>query len=632
MKRTQYYGFALIFAGLLISSPTLAKEKPTGKTAANQSSSSPKATRVYWGDTHLHTSFSMDAGAAGCRLSPADAYRFAKGEQVMASSGQPAKLARPLDFLVVTDHSDNMGFFPQLIAGDPAMLADPTGKRWYDMIQSGKNMEAAFEIIQAFSENRFPKALASLPGSKAYRTAWDETIKAAEGANDPGRFTAFIGYEWTSNTGGNNLHRNVIYRDNGTKAAQMEPYTTQKPLGSDNPRDLWKWLSEYEKKTKGNVLAIPHNGNLSNGRMFPLIESFNGKPIDKTYAKARAEWERIYEVTQIKGDGETHPFLYPNDEFADFERWDKGNLDLSESKKQEMLEYEYARSALKNGLKAEAQLGVNPYKFGMIGSTDSHTGLATADSNNFFGKVSSSEPSAHRLTADFIKTPVATIMDWEQTASGYAGIWAHANTREALFDAMERKEVYATTGPRITLRFFGGWDYEPTDAKTPDLAAVGYAKGVPMGGDLNQAAEGKTPTFLVSALKDPIGANLDRVQVIKGWLDKDGQVQEKIYDVAWSGNRKKSPDGKVPTVGNTVNAAQASYTNSIGGPALTTVWKDPDFDPKLKSFYYVRVLQIPTPRWTTYDAKRFGVKLDPKIPVSLQERGYSSPIWYNPSS
>ncbi|MGH7348359.1 MAG: DUF3604 domain-containing protein, partial [Candidatus Rokuibacteriota bacterium] len=322
-------------------------------------------TRPFFGDTHLHTSFSMDAGAVGARLAPADAYRFAKGEEITASSGQRAKLSRPLDFLVVADHSDNLGFFPQLLAGDPGMLADPTGRRWYDMIQSGKGAEAAFEIIVAFSQGKFPKKLISLPGTPAYRSAWRQTIKAAEEANDPGRFTAFIGYEWTSTTGGNNLHRNVIFRDGGTKASLVEPYTVLKPLGSDDPRDLWKWMEAYEQKTGGEVLAIAHNGNLSNGRMFPIIESFTGKPLDRQYAEIRAHRERIYEATQIKGDGEAHPLLSPNDEFANFERWDKANLDLSELKKPDMLQYEYARSALKLGLKLEQQLGVNPYKFGV---------------------------------------------------------------------------------------------------------------------------------------------------------------------------------------------------------------------------------------------------------------------------
>ncbi len=586
--------------------------------------------RPFFGDTHLHTSFSFDAGAFGCRLSPADAYRFAKGQEIAASSGQRARLSRSLDFLVVADHSDNMGFFPDLLAGKPELLADPAGRRWYDMIQSGKGADAAVEIIIAFSQNKFPKALEYLPGTQAYRSAWRETIKAAEEANDPGRFTAFIGYEWTSNTGGNNLHRNVIFRDGGDLASRVEPFTTYPP-GSDNPRDLWKWLQTFEERTGGNVLAIAHNGNLSNGRMFPLIESFSGKPVDREYAEQRAKWERLYEATQIKGDGETHPFLSPNDEFAAFERWDKGNLDLSVLKQPEMLQFEYARRALQNGLKLEKELGVNPYKFGMVGSTDAHSGLTAVEEENFFGKTSSSEPSPVRATHPFVKAEKATIMGWEQTSSGYAAVWARSNTREDLFDAMERRETYATTGPRMAVRFFGGWDFEAKDAQTRNPGVTGYRKGVPMGGDLAAAPAGKAPTFLVAALKDAIGANLDRYQIVKGWLDAKGEVREKVYDVAWSGGRKPGADGKVPAVGNTVDVPNATYTNSIGASELIAVWKDPDFDPSQRAFYYGRVIEIPTPRWTAYDAKYFGITMPKEVPMTTTERAYTSPIWYTPA-
>jgi Protein of unknown function (DUF3604) len=589
-------------------------------------------TRPLFGDTHTHTSYSMDAGAFGARLGPREAYRFARGEEIMASSGQLARLSRPLDFLVVADHSDNMGFFPQLFSGKPEFLADPTGRRWYDMVQNGKGADAAIEIVVAFSQGKFPKALESLPGTAAYRTAWRETIDAAEEANTPGRFTAFIGYEWTSNTGGNNLHRNILFRDDRNRASLVEPYTTQKPLGSDNPRDLWKWMQQYEEKTGGDVLALAHNGNLSNGRMFPMIESFTGKPVDREYAEARARWERLYEVTQIKGDGESHPFLSPNDEFANFEKWDKGNLDLSELKKPEMLEFEYGRSALKNGLKLEAQLGINPYKFGLVGSTDAHTGLAAVEEDNFFGKTSSSEPSPGRASHPFVKTAKATIMGWEQTSSGYAAVWANENTREAIFDAMERRETYATTGPRMVVRFFGGWDFDPKDAQTRMPAATGYGKGVAMGGDLASAPAGKAPTFLIAALKDPIGANLDRYQIVKGWLDAKGEVHEKVYDVAWSGGRKAGADGKLPSVGNTVDVANATYTNTIGAAELIAVWKDPDFDASQRAFYYGRVIEIPTPRWTAFDAKYFGIKLPPEVPMTTTERAYTSPIWYTPSN
>jgi Protein of unknown function (DUF3604) len=591
-------------------------------------------TRPFFGDTHTHTSFSMDAGAFGCRLGPREAYRFGKGEEITASSGQRARLSRPLDFMVVADHSDGFGFFPLILGGDPKVLEDPQGRKWYDMVQSGKGADAAIDIIINFGKGTISKAILPVPGTPAYRGAWDETIKAADEANDPGRFTAFIGFEWTSNAGGNNLHRNVIFRDNGAKASLVEPFITMKPYGSDNPRDLWKWMAATEQKIGGEVLALAHNGNLSNGRMFPIIESFTGKRIDREYAENRMRWEPLYEATQIKGDGETHPFLSPNDEFANFERWDKGNLDLSEPKKPEMLEFEYARSALKNGLKMEAELGVNPYKFGLVGSTDAHTALAAVEEDNFWGKTSSAEPSATRASHPFVKNPQTglSIMGWEMTASGYAAVWATQNTREALFDAMQRRETYATTGPRMIVRFFGGWDFEPGDAQNRMPARIGYTKGVPMGGDLSKAPKGKSPTFLVAALKDPIGANLDRLQVIKGWLDKDGKTQERIYDVAVSGDRKIDAEGRCKTpVGSTVDVPNATWSNTIGAGEMITVWKDPDFDPALRAFYYVRVIEIPTPRWTAYDAKYFGITMPKEVPMTTTERAYTSPIWYTPA-
>lgn len=613
---------------------TLTKES-AGKLFPTKRPYSPYAgrnfpTRPFFGDTHLHTSFSFDAGAFGARLGPSDAYRFAKGEQVMASSGQPAKLGRPLDFLVVADHSDNMGFFPDLLVGKPNIVADAQGRRWFDMISSGKGADAAIEIIMAFSQGKLSNALIYAPDSSPYRSAWAETVKAAEQANEPGRFTAFIGYEWTSNTGGNNLHRNVIFRDNGDKASRVVPYTTMAPFGSDNPRDLWKWMAAYEDKTGGRLLAIAHNGNMSNGRMFPIVEPGTNKRIDRQYAETRMKWERLYEATQIKGDGETHPFLSPNDEFANFERWDKGNLDLSEPKTPDMLQREYARSGLQLGLKLEAETGVNPYKFGMIGSTDAHTGLSAVEEDNYMGKTSAMEPGAERTSRLFVKGKAGSIYEWETSSSGYAAVWATENTREAIFDAMERRETYATTGSRMLVRFFASYDFEASDAMTRSPAVLGYTKGVPMGGDLGIAPAGKAPSFLVAALKDPIGANLDRYQIVKGWVDAKGDLQEKVYDVAWSGDRKPGADGKLPPVGNTVDVANANWTNTIGAPELISVWKDPDFDPNLRAFYYGRVIEIPTPRWTAYDAKYYGIRLAPEVPVSLQERAYTSPIWYSP--
>ena len=589
-------------------------------------------TRPLFGDTHLHTSWSFDAGVFGARTTPMDAYRLARGEEITSSTGQPVKLSRPLDFLVVADHSDNMGLFTDLLAGKPNLMASEKGRRWHDMMLNGHGSEAALELIMAFGEGTFPKELIYGTDTPAYRAMWEATIDAAEKYNDPGHFTAFIGFEWTSNNSANNLHRNVIFRGNGEQAGRVVPMVTFKPYGSEDPADLWAWMATTEEKTGTDVLAIAHNGNLSNGRMFPTVEAF-GKQIDRNYVETRNKWERLYEVTQTKGTGEAHPLLSPNDEFANFEIWDKGNLDGSTKKEQSMLEFEYARSALKNGLKLEEQLGTNPYKFGMIGSSDAHNGLAALEEDNFFGKTAPQEPSPERMTKAFIdnqKTGVK-VMDWEVGASGYAAVWATENTREAIFDAMKRRETYATTGPRMAVRFFGGWDFTPADANNRMPAVIGYAKGVPMGGDLKSAPQGKSPTFLVAALKDAIGANLDRIQVVKGWVDKEGKTQERVYDVAVSGGRKIEADGRAKApVGNTVDIENATWANSIGAPELITVWKDPQFDARQRAFYYARVIEIPTPRWTAYDAKRFGIKPLPGTTMVLQERAYTAPIWYTP--
>jgi hypothetical protein len=590
-------------------------------------------TRPLWGDTHLHTGLSMDAGAFGARLMPDDAFRFAKGEELTSSGGLPVRLSRPLDFLVVADHSDNMGFFPALQGGRPSMLADPTGRRWYDMIKAGgqEGVKVAVEVIQKFSQGTFPPALWFSPGSTGYRDTWELIIDAAKDHNDPGHFTAFIGWEWTSNTGGANLHRVVMYRDDEHKASMLEPYTTVKPQGSDNPVDLWKWLQSYEDKTGGRVLAIAHNGNLSNGIMFPWIESFTNRKVTEEYAVTRARWEPIYEATQIKGDGETHPFLSPNDEFADYETWDQGNLDLSEIKKDEMLQYEYARSGLGVGMQIENRVGTNPYKFGMIGATDSHTGLATAGEDNFFGKHSGAEPNPDRWKHPMAKVGDSSYESYDMVASGLAGVWAKENTRASIFDAMMRKETYATTGPRMTVRFFGGWDFEAKDAETRLPANIGYDRGVPMGSDLIPTAESGAPRFLVAARKDPISGNLDRIQIVKVWVDKKNTRHEKVYDAVWAGDRKPGADGKLPAVGSTVDVANATWTNTIGEPELIGVWEDPAFDPAESASYYARVLEIPTPRWTAYEAKRYALKLPDHVEMVTQERAYTSPIWYTPA-
>jgi hypothetical protein len=483
------------------------------------------------------------------------------------------------------------------------------------------------DVINSFALGEIPEILLD---EKFSQTIWDDYVKTAEAYNEPGRFTTIIGYEWTSTEKGNNLHRNVLYRDGSSLARQLLPYTTSE---SFNPEDLWDWMETYEEKTGGQVLALAHNGNLSNGIMFPVeTNPATGEALSGDYAKLRAKWEPLYEVTQIKGDGETHPFLSPNDEFSNYELWQKGNLNLTVPKEDDMLQYEYARQALRNGLKLEKDLGTNPYKFGMVGSTDSHTSLATASEENFFGKHSGNEPSAHRAEGVVGRFEDRVYWDWEMVASGYAAVWATENTREAIFDAMQRKEVYATTGSRMLVRFFGGWEFEEKDALNRLPAEIGYTKGVPMGGDLRKAEEGKAPTFLVGAMKDPLSGNLDRIQIIKGWLDKDGKTHEKVYNVAWSDKHERKADkkGVLPPVGNTVDVPNATWTNTIGDPELIAVWKDPDFDPDLSTFYYARVIEIPTPRWTAYDALRFGVTMPDESPMTTQERAYTSPIWYNP--
>ena len=566
---------------------------------------------------------------------PEDAYRLARGEEITSSTGQPVKLSRPLDWLAVTDHSDNMGLATDIQKGAPNILAEPKGREWAEGFAEGGEAagKAAFDLITHFAQMKLPEQFLKdySPGSAVYNKVWEMIIDAAERYNDPGHFTALIGYEWTSVPKGMNLHRNVILRDGGDRARQIVPLTTQPPVGTTNPLDLYKWLEDYEKKTGGQALALAHNGNLSNGWMFPMVETYHGGKVDKNYVELRAKWEPLYEVTQIKGDGEAYPSLSPTDEFADYENWATGNLDLTELKKPEMLQYEYAREALKNGLVLEAKLGTNPYKFGMVGATDSHTGLATAEEENFFGKSVSVEPSKTRISHPFIESKLGKIPGDTLVASGYQAVWATENTREAIFDAMERKETYATTGPRMLMRFFGGWDYTDDDLRSRAPAFIGYEKGVPMGGDLHTAPNGKAPTFMVIALRDPIGANLDRVQIIKGWVDKDGKTHEKIYDIAVSDGRTIGENGRCKTpVGNTVDLEAATWTNTIGASELLSVWTDPDFDPSLRSFYYVRVLEIPTPRWVLYDKVRLGAELPEGSKLVHQERAYSSPIWYTP--
>jgi hypothetical protein len=641
-KRSAATTTILLLAGALLIAPTMSQSetlipdkgvyddgiakqawrtRDTYSPYANQA----YATQVFWGDTHLHTALSVDATIFGATLGLEDAYRFARGEEVRASSGQRVKLSRPLDFLVVADHAEALGSMDELIKGNPDLMKDPTLKRWRELFNSGPAgaQEAYTEMNRASTEGTTPEALND---PKLLRTVWDNYIETGDRFNEPGRFTALLGYEYTSNYKTNNLHRVVIYRDSEDRVRELLPFSA---LDSENPEDLWSSLQAYEAKTGGQVLAIPHNGNMSGGMMFAL-STFAGEPLTEAWAKERARWEPLYEITQMKGDGEAHPMLSPNDEFADYETWDKMTIGGLPNDP-ENFPFEYARSALKNGLALEAKLGTNPFKFGFIGSTDSHTALAAVEEDNFFGKHSGVEPSAERMTSPVAKVRDLVVLGWEMSASGYAGVWATENTREALWDALKRKEVYATTGPRIIVRFFGGWDFEDEDAHTRRPAQAGYAKGVPMGGDLTNAPKGKVPTFLVAALKDPIGGNLDRYQIVKGWMDAKGELHEKVYDVAWSGDRKPGKDGELPAVGNTVDEQAATWTNTIGANELIAVWKDPDFDPEQAAFYYGRVIEIPTPRWTAYDAKHFGLQPPPEAPMTTQERAYTSPIWYTPA-
>ena len=583
------------------------------------------AKNVYFGDTHLHTSYSPDAGLLGNQMvGPTEAFRFASGEAVKAHNGMMARLNRPLDFLVVADHAEYFGIAPGLFRSDPELLATEKGKRWIEMIQEGTEeaiVKAGYEILLGGKGWE-------IKDKSFFRSAWARATAAADQYNQPGKFTAFIGFEWTSMPGGNNLHRVVIFKDDSEKANQVLPFSA---LDSEDPEDLWSYLHNYQNTTGGNVLAIAHNGNVSNGLMF-LDQDMKGKQFTPAYAKERARWEPLYEVTQMKGDGEAHPFLSPDDEFADYETWDRANINATVAKEDEMLKYEYAREALKSGLRLEVDLGTNPFKFGMIGSTDAHTGFATADENNQWGKLTNKEPSDHRATAVLIPSQTGNkdleLIGYEQAASGYAAVWATENTREAIFEAMQRKETYATTGPRMIVRFFGGWDYDNLDVYDADFVKIGYENGVPMGGDLTQAPDGSAPKFIVAALRDPDGANLDRIQIVKGWMDDNGKTHEKVYDAILADGRPLGANAE--SIGSTVDIANASYKNTIGDPQLSAVWSDPDFDAEQRAFYYVRVIEIPTPRWTAYDANFFKIEMPEGAEMTTQERAYTSPIWYTP--
>ena len=531
----------------------------------------------------------------------------------------------------VTDHSENLGIALALEEEDPILDYNEWSRTLRETFAPGTIDAINETYVQWFGAVNTPGGGDPMTGSGLDETMWARVTEAAERHNDPGNFTAFIGYEWTSGPDGNNLHRNVIFRDGKALADQVVPFST---YDSDDPEDLWEWMADYEELTGGRLLAIPHNGNLSNGLMFDDV-TLSGEPLTADYAERRQRWEPIYEITQIKGDGETHPMLSPNDEFADYYTWDTGSFG-EEPKTPDMLPREYARAAWQRGLAYEEELGVNPFKMGVVGSTDSHTGLSTAQENNFFGKVTLVEPTAdpirfeEQITGRFTPDdPTDDQLVGDSAAAGIAAVWARENTREALWDAMKRKETFATTGTRLRVRVFGGWNFDNRDIFRSDFAAYGYANGVPMGGDLADAPTGAAPSFMVRALRDPDGANLDRVQIIKGWTTDDGETHEKIWDIACAGRAIVNDACAVP-VGNTVDVEDASYTNNIGRAVLSAHWEDPDFDPDQRAFYYVRVIEIPTPSWLAYDSAFFGVEMPDGKPGFQQERAYTSPIWYTP--
>jgi len=586
---------------------------------------------VFWGDTHFHTAISGDAFGAGTRLSPEDSYRLAIGEKIKSNTGQDVQLVRPLDFLAISDHAEGFGAFFEIMKGNPIMLEDPIAKGWYDLLQEGTKeaqQELAVGIPAALASGNLPEPVTNPEKAvPMLRNSWREFTATAEKYNKPGKFTTIIAYEWTSVPGGNNLHRNIMFRDDKDKADQIIPFSA---IQSEDPEKLWEFMENYENTTGGKMLAIPHNGNISGGLMFSPNDH-EGNPIDADYSAKRARWEPLYEIMQIKGAGETHPLISTKDEFANYgiTGWDQGNLTLDVLTTPEQRQYQYARKALTDGMIYQQKFGFNPYKFGIVAATDTHTGIVSGDEDNWWGKHTTSEPSPERVEEVTKQNNGEMRYGWHYLAGGYTAVWANQNTRASLWDAMKRKETYGTTGTRIRLRVFGGYEFSTKDLDG-DFEKTGYEKGVPMGGDLK--ASDRTPKLMIHASKDPNWANLDRIQVIKGWIE-NGEGKEKIYEVAWSGKRKIGQDGKLPPVGNTVNLKDATYANTIGATELKTVWQDPDFDPSENAFYYVRVLEIPSPTWQLYDLVKYGIEDIPQgVPLYQQERAWSSPIWYDPLS
>lgn len=621
----------ICFMSLILVSACTASE--TGDETSGSSVELPIASAIseypdqnLWGDLHLHTNLSFDSYAYGLTsITPDDAYRFALGHEVTTQTGLSVKLRRPLDFLMISDHAEYLGVMADTAAGDPLLADYPVGKRWIDYIEQGAFGKLFMEGVGLDAGSGVP----TKPSEVYTRAAWSRVAAKADAYYSPGSFTTFAGYEWTAAMNGSLQHRVVMFEDDASTAAKVVPFSA---LDSNDPQDLWRALASYEQETGGSVIAIPHNGNQARGGMFDT-KTANGEPITKEYIAQRRRFEPVTEVTQVKGDSETHPQLSTRDEFAGFEKWSNAELyptalpdTLDENMSRDELMGSYARGALLRGLAFRSEKGANPYEFGMIGSTDMHTGVSAAAEDNFFGKFPGSEPSKDRLDGKLGGNYWANV---NLSGAGYVGVWAEENTRQSIFAAIKRREVYASSGPRIRLRVFGGWDLPQDTLKHGDIAPIGYARGVPMGSLLPARNGVGPPTFLITALKDPDAANLDRIQVVKGWRDASGELLERIFDVAASDNRKIDPrTHRAPPLPDTVDPKTARYDETIGASELRAFWRDPEFDPNEQAFYYVRVLQVATPRWSTYDAVKYGLPLPKTRPASIQDRVYSSPIWY----
>jgi len=570
---------------------------------------------AYFGETHLHTSWSFDAYIFGnMTTGPEDAYKFALGQPIKHPAGYDIKITRPLDFMAVTDHAEYEGAIR--LANEPGSALSKLPIADKLKVRSKDDIQKIYLFLGTSILKNEP--IKELVDPTVAGSVWNEVVKTADKYYQPGKFTTFAAYEWTSMPDNRNMHRNIIFQD--SKKVPDLPFSS---IDSNHPEDLWNWM-DGQRKAGNELLAISHNANLSDGIMFPLEVDSKNRPIDAAWAQQRVNNEPLTEIHQLKGTSETHPALSPNDEFADYEilNYLLGGIDRAPK-----LHGSYIREAYENGLAMQQTRGYNPYKMGVVGASDSHNTASGYSQSDYFGGHGLLDASPkERLSG---KKEAGLNMGLLSTA-GLGGVWAESNTREAIFNAMQRKETFGTSGVRIKVRMFGGWEFRPDILEQKDWVKSGYGKGVPMGGDL-PVKKGKEPIFIVWAVKDPDDANLDRIQIIKGWT-KDGQIFEKVYDVAWSGNRKPDPaTGKIPPVGDTVDVKNAAYTNIIGAVELKKVWKDPDFDAELYAFYYARVIQIPTPRWTTYDAKKLGVPPPSFVAPTVQERAWTSPIWYTPT-